>query len=60
LPACLDGTNCLLAQIDKTYVSKLEETLTKDNKRMQAAEKRADALTWDIHQAKEGKKVRVR
>ena len=41
-------------------MSKLEETLTKDNKRMRAAEKRADALTWDIHQAQEGKKVRVR
>ena len=41
-------------------MSKLEEKLTKDNKRMRAAEKRADALTWDINQAKEGKKVRVR
>ncbi len=58
--ACLDGTNCLLAQIDKTHVSKLEETLTKDNQRMRAAEKKADALTWDIHQAKDGKKVIVR
>ena len=38
-------------------MSKLEETLTKDNKRMRLAEGKADALAWDINQSKEARKV---
>ncbi len=41
-------------------MSKLEETLTKDNKRMRLAEGKADALAWDINQSKEARKVRVK
>jgi hypothetical protein len=41
-------------------VSKLEETLTKDNKRMRVAEGKADALAWDINQSKEARKVKVK
>jgi hypothetical protein len=50
----------LIAKIDEKYVSKLEDTLKNDNRRMRVAEGKAEALTWDISQAKEAKKVRVK
>ena len=50
----------LFAKIDEKYVTKLEETLKNDNRRMRVAEGKAEALTWDISQAKQAKKVRVK
>ena len=58
--SCTLSLTCLVAQADAKYQSKLEESSRKDKQRRRIAEGNADALTWDLSQAKGTKEVRLK